>query len=162
MEKHITFKYHEFPGRENLTKDDEDLLDKAFEALENAYSAYSGFSVGAAVLLANGVVVKGNNQENAAYPSGLCAERVAIFSASANYPGVAIKAIAIAAKSQTMLINSPVTPCGACRQVMVEFENHLDSNMRVIMSGASGPVVVTESAHDLMPLVFDGSHLKNQ
>ncbi len=162
MEKHIAFKYNEYPGKENLTDEDLGLLEKAFEAVENAYSAYSGFSVGAAVLLANGVVVKGNNQENAAYPSGLCAERVALFSASANYPGVPIKAIAIVAKSQSLLIDTPVTPCGACRQVMVEFENHLKSEMRVIMSGATGPVIITDSAHQLMPLVFDGSHLKNQ
>ena len=105
---------------EELSKEDQDLLQQATAACKKAYAPYSRFYVGAAILLENGKIVTGNNQENAAYPSGLCAERVAIFKASADYPAAQIKTIAVTASSEEFDIDHPVSPCGACRQVLKE------------------------------------------
>jgi len=133
--KHIVVEYQEYSSAKELVAADQSLLDNAKNAALRAYSPYSHFSVGAAVLLENGEIITGNNQENAAYPSGLCAERVALFAASSRYPGVDVKAIAITAQSTETEITEPVTPCGACRQVMVEYENNSKEPTKVIMSG---------------------------
>ncbi|MBR3700084.1 MAG: cytidine deaminase [Bacteroidales bacterium] len=133
---------------------DAELLRQAHEATGNAYVPYSKFHVGAAVRLANGVVVKGNNIENAAYPSGLCAERVALFSAQAQFPGVAVEALAITACSEIKDVTEPVAPCGACRQVMVETEQRSGSPMRIICQGNTGKVFVFEGVETLMPFIF--------
>lgn len=133
---------------------DAELLRQAHEATGNAYVPYSKFHVGAAVRLANGVVVKGSNIENAAYPSGLCAERVALFSAQAQFPGVAVEALAITACSEIKDVTEPVAPCGACRQVMVETEQRSGSPMRIICQGNTGKVFVFEGVETLMPFVF--------
>ena len=133
---------------------DAELLRQAHEATGNAYVPYSKFHVGAAVRLANGVVVKGSNIENAAYPSGLCAERVAIFSAQAQFPGVAVEALAITACSEIKDVTEPVAPCGACRQVMVETEQRSGSPMRIICQGNTGKVFVFEGVETLMPFIF--------
>lgn len=133
---------------------DAELLRQAHEATGNAYVPYSKFHVGAAVRLANGVVVKGSNIENAAYPSGLCAERVALFSAQAQFPGVAAEALAITACSEIKDVTEPVAPCGACRQVMVETEQRSGSPMRIICQGNTGKVFVFEGVETLMPFVF--------
>ena len=111
----------EYDAVEKLPSADKKLIVIAKKAAETAYAPYSEFHVGAAVMLENGVCIKGNNQENVAYPSGLCAERVAVFAASSQYPGVAIKTIAISAKSKKFKVCGPVTPCGACRQVLAEY-----------------------------------------
>ncbi len=105
-----------------MAADDKLLLEKAEEAVHKAYAPYSEFKVGAALRLANGAVIQGNNQENAAYPSGLCAERVALFYASAQFPSIAVEAIAITVNSPNGLLETPIPPCGACRQVMAETE----------------------------------------
>ena len=133
---------------------DAELLRQAHEATGNAYVPYSKFHVGAAVRLADGVVVKGSNIENAAYPSGLCAERVALFSAQAQFPGVAVEALAITACSEIKDVTEPVAPCGACRQVMVETEQRSGSPMRIICQGNTGKVFVFEGVETLMPFIF--------
>ena len=114
----LTIDYLEYDSIDELSAEDKNLMQQAHEAGKSAYAPYSNFSVGAAVLLENGVIVKGSNQENAAYPTGLCAERVAIFSAAAQFPGVAFKTIAITAKSSKISVSNPVTPCGGCRQAI--------------------------------------------
>ena len=137
IQREIQVAYREYAGIEELSPELAGLVKRAREITGKAYSPYSGFQVGAAVLLANGAVICGNNQENAAYPSGLCAERVAFFHANSNYPGKAIEAIAITAKSKAFIIQKPVTPCGSCRQVMAETENIQKRKIRVLMMGFS-------------------------
>lgn len=133
---------------------DAELLRHAHEAAKNSYAPYSKFHVGAAVRLSNGVIVKGNNVENAAYPSGLCAERVALFSAQAQYPDVPVEAIALTAVSEHSEVNEPIPPCGACRQVMVETEQRSKQPMRIICQGDHGPIMVFDGIETLMPFIF--------
>ena len=139
---------------EELPEQDAELMRRAHEAARNAYAPYSKFKVGAAVRMANGEVVLGNNIENAAYPSGLCAERVAMFGAMAKYPGVPIEALALTAYSDAKSIDDPVAPCGACRQVMVEVEQMSKRPLRVLSQGNSGPVMVFDGVESLMPFIF--------
>ncbi|CCZ09924.1 cytidine deaminase [uncultured Culturomica sp.] len=129
----------------------EAICRKAVEVIPNAYSIYSGFSVGAAVLLENGEIVAGTNQENAAYPSGLCAERTALFYAQSVYPGVKVKALAIAAFNKGIQTEDVVTPCGACRQVMAEVVKRY-GDFEVIMIGRNRSVCL--KASDLLPFAF--------
>jgi len=130
-----------------------ELVDKAREATGNSYSPYSNFSVGAALLLENGEIITGSNQENAAYPSGLCAERVALFYANSQYPGVGIRHLVIAARSKTGFVKSPISPCGSCRQVMVEVEQRQQQPVQVWLVGENGILSISK-ASDLMPLAF--------
>lgn len=152
--------YTEYDSMDTLNKADHELLDSATKACSSAYAPYSGFSVGAAVRLANGKVIIGNNQENSAYPSGLCAERVALFSASANYPGIPVEAIALTATTGRFVMNGPVTPCGACRQVLAEYENLYGSKIKIIMSSTSGQVRILEGSDSLLPFLFHANQLK--
>jgi cytidine deaminase len=126
-----------------------------------AYAPYSQFHVGAAILLENGTMVEGNNQENAAYPSGLCAERVAIFSVGANFPNQLIRAIAITASSANYVSGEPVTPCGACRQSMLEYELKQNTPIAVYLVSPSDEVIVIPSVSQLLPLHFDAKNLRN-
>ena len=146
--------YEVYDSMEELPQPDADLMHRAHEAARNAYAPYSKFKVGAAARLANGAVVTGNNIENAAYPSGLCAERVTMFSAMAQYPGVAIEALAVTAHSAKNTINEPVAPCGACRQVMVEVEQQSKRPLRVLCQGETGPIMVFDGIESLMPFIF--------
>ncbi|MCP4310914.1 MAG: cytidine deaminase [Bacteroidetes bacterium] len=130
-----------------------DLVERAMEAAGKAYAPYSDYHVGAAVLLENGKVFAGNNQENAAYPSGLCAERVAIFYAGAQFPDVPVVSIAITAFADGKFQEDPVTPCGACRQVLYEKEVHGGKAMEVILYGTR-KIQVLSRATDLLPLPF--------
>lgn len=148
-----------FDSEKELETDDFQLLMQARIAAGKAYAPYSRFRVGAAVLLSNGMIILGNNQENAAYPSGLCAERVALFYAFSMYPDEKVVAIAVTALSEKALINKPLTPCGSCRQVMAEYEKKADLNMRVIMQGQEGPVMVVESMKNLLPFSFIDDYL---
>ncbi len=148
-----------FGNESELQKADMDLLEQARLAAEKAYAPYSRFRVGAAVRLANGEIVAGNNQENAAYPSGLCAERVALFYAHSKYPDLAVEAIAITAKGNKGIIDEPLSPCGACRQVMAESEKNSNQPMRVIMQGQQGPVMIAESMKVLLPFSFLDDYL---
>ena len=134
-----------FENVQELPDSIQDLMNKAHQARKRAYAPYSNFMVGAALLLDNGEVVEGNNQENASYPSGLCAERVAAFQAGALYPGVPFKAMAICASNDRLELNRPVPPCGACRQSLVEYELQQQRPFEVYFMGASGPIAMSKS-----------------
>ncbi len=143
----------------DLEKDDLNLLLEARKALSGSHSPYSKFKVGAAIHLANGVIVKGSNQENMAYPSGLCAERVALFAAGSNYPNVLIEAIAVTALADYEL-NEPIAPCGACLQVLAEYQQKQQSKIRIILNGSSEQTYVCEGVENLLPFQFVVSELK--
>ncbi|HEY1040829.1 MAG TPA: cytidine deaminase [Bacteroidia bacterium] len=145
---------------QDLANEDRLLLMHARKSLENAYAPYSHFNVGAAILLENGEIVVGNNQENAAYPSSLCAERVAIYYSGAKYPGVKIKALAVTVKAESQVISEPVTPCGACRQAIAEYETRYEQKIRMIMAGETGKIYISESIESLLPLMFNKKFLK--
>jgi cytidine deaminase len=149
----FTIRLREYDRLEDLTQSQSDLVGKAVEAARNAYAPYSGFHVGAAVLLANGEIFTGNNQENAAYPSGLCAERVAIFYAGSHYPDVPVVSMAIAAIRNGSILTTPVSPCGGCRQVMIEKESVGGTPMEIILYGTE-KIQVIRSASELLPLPF--------
>lgn len=148
-----------FDSMSELPSSIQNLMNKAHEACEKAYAPYSSFKVGAALQLETGEIILGNNQENAAYPSGLCAERVAIFHAGASYPNATITALAITAKSLKNKVTSPVAPCGACRQVLAEYEVKQKSPLVVYFMGETGKIIKANSVKDLLPLIFDNSHL---
>ena len=135
------------------------VLTVAKEQIERSYCPYSGFHVGAGALLANGEIVRGANQENAAYPSGLCAERVALFAAGAQYPDQEVKKLAIACFTGGHFTDEPGAPCGSCRQVMLETEHRYGGKMEVLLYGEKGTLVF-ESAADLLPLTFVSENLK--
>lgn len=144
---------------EELDEKDRKLIDAAKEATARSYAPYSHFSVGAAALLANGVVVTGSNQENAAYPSGTCAERTTLFYANSHYPDQAVDTLAIAARSETGYLDSPIPPCGACRQVLLETEQRFHQPMRILLY-SKNDIYVLEGTKDLLPLSFGGEYLK--
>jgi len=148
-----------FKNLSELSSEDKMIMEKAIEARETAYAPYSRFSVGAAFLLENNEIVIGNNQESAAYPSGMCAERVGIWKVSSDFPGVKIKKLAISASSATSLVNKPVGPCGACRQTLSEYEINQKQPFEVLFMGEVGEVVKTESLLSLLPFSFDSSYL---
>ncbi|WP_241558288.1 cytidine deaminase [Mariniphaga sediminis] len=137
----------------DLPETDQQLVFAAREAVRRAYAPYSGFYVGAALLLANGEVVSGNNQENAAYPTGLCAERVALSYAHSQYPDVAVKTLAVSAFNANGIINEPVKPCGSCRQVMMETEVRGKQLIRIILDGKK-KIQVFEGVSNLLPFAF--------
>jgi cytidine deaminase len=150
-------KFERHKSRETITPEIQPVIDACLEATEKAYAPYSSFHVGAALLLENGMIIKGNNQENAAFPSGLCAERVAIFYAGANHPGVRIMGIAVTAKSVNYTKGEPVTPCGSCRQSLLEYELNQQSDIPIYMVSPSGEVIVSKSIKQLLPLYFEHS-----
>jgi len=138
---------------EEATENIKKLITEAKSATKSAYAPYSGFHVGAAILLSNGKIMTGSNQENAAYPSGLCAERVTVFHANAQYPDASVEAIAIAACHNEEFTVNPCSPCGGCRQVLLETENRFNSPMKVILYGES-KIYELESAKALLPVGF--------
>ena len=142
-----------------LSKEDKTLMDKAIEARKKAYAPYSKFNVGAAFLLENGEVILGNNQESAAYPSGMCAERVGVWKVGSEFPGIIIKKLAISAASTNTKVDKPVGPCGACRQTLSEYEINQKEPMEVLFMGEVGKIVKTESLLSLLPFSFDSSYL---
>lgn len=146
--------YTVFENEAELDPQDAELLRLAHAATFHCYAPYSKFHVGAAARLANGKIVTGSNIENAAYPSGLCAERVALFAAQAQYPDVAVEALAITARSENKTIDEPVAPCGGCRQVMVETEQRSKHPMRVICQGETGSIFAFDGIEPLMPFIF--------
>ena len=155
----ITTSFTVYSSVEELPEDVRELMQKAVAARKNAYAPYSRFRVGAAVLLANGITVQGSNQENAAFPSGLCAERVAVFYAGASYPGIQINKLAITAASDEKEITDAVPPCGACRQSLAEYEMRQDAPIEIWFMGNSGKIYRSESLKNLLPLVFDSTYL---
>ncbi|MCK5028453.1 MAG: cytidine deaminase [Bacteroidales bacterium] len=142
-----------------LEEEQQELIKKAKEAAIKAYAPYSQFEVGAAVLLENGEIIQGNNQENAAYPSGLCAERVAIFYANSKYPNVAIKSIAVTANTKDGIIKDPIPPCGSCLQVMLETEKRLEKDIQVILYGEN-KITIAENINQFLPINFNKEMLK--
>ncbi len=159
IEKEIKVIVFEYEDIEELNTEDQIVVKAAQEALNNAYSPYSKFSVGAAVLLDNGEIVQGSNQENAAYPSGLCAERVALFYANSKYPEASVKTLAISALKAGKIIDNPIPPCGACRQVILETEQRFEQPIKIILAGAKG-IQVVSNAKSLLPLTFGSDWLE--
>lgn len=148
-----------FENLEELFSEDRMLMNKAIQARKNAYAPYSKFSVGAAILLENKEIICGNNQENAAYPSGMCAERVAVWKAGSEYPNVKIIKIAITASSSITKVDKPVGPCGACRQSLSEYEIKQKQHFEILFMGETGQIIKTTSLQSLLPFSFDSSYL---
>lgn len=144
---------------EELPKEAKDLMAQARDARKASYSPYSNFKVGAAVLLEDGTVIKGSNQENASFPIGQCAERTAIFAAGANHPNKLIKMIAITAGSSVKITKKPVPPCGICRQSIAEYEVKQQQPIGIYFMGEVGEVIFSSSLANILPLVFDNSEL---
>jgi len=149
----FTIRTLEYDRKEDLSTEQAALIQAALAAAKQAYAPYSQYQVGAAALLANGITLTGSNQENAAYPSGLCAERVALFYAGSQYPGVAVEKLAIAARSEDGFQSAPVAPCGACRQVLYETESRGEHPMEILLYGTE-KIQVLRTATDLLPLPF--------
>ena len=158
-ENQIQIHYNIYQWHE-LSERYKSLMDQSIVSQNNAYAPYSNFKVGAAILLENGTIFTGNNQENSAYPSGLCAERVAIFACSAQNPNIKIKVIAISANSEKVDINTVLAPCGSCRQSMYEYESKQNAPIKVLLKGLDNEVVEFLSVEDLLPLVFQCDGLK--
>jgi len=144
----------QFNSIEELNTVSKNLMLSAKEAAKNAYAPYSKFNVGCALLLENGEIILGNNQENIAYPSGLCAERTAVFYAGANFPNIPIKMLAVTAFAKSYEVNQPVMPCGACLQSMSEFELRFSKPIQIILQGNSGPIYVAEGTKTFLPFQF--------
>ena len=154
MKKQLTVNYQEFVSVDEMNENDRELVRLAIEATGLSYAPYSHFNVGAAVLLDDGTIVKGANQENAAYPSGLCAERTAMFAAGAAYPDRNMNAIAVAAKQNGNICPEPAAPCGACRQVMAQYQTKAGHPVSVILVG-SEKIMKFSRVDDLLPFIFD-------
>ncbi len=152
--KQINIKIREFDSEAELSAEERKLLNEAVGAIDSSYAPYSEFHVGTAVLLENGGVVTAGNQENAAYPSGLCAERVALFYAQSKYPDIAIKTIALTAATEQFDICTPLAPCGACRQVIAEAENRQQLPIIILMRGNTGPIYKVTGIESLLPFAF--------
>lgn len=152
MEKTQTIHYQECKKSE-LSESDRKLLEAAIEATENAYAPYSNFHVGAALRLADSTIVKGSNQENIAYPSGLCAERTALFAAGSQYPDSVIETLAIVGRNQQGILTA-ASPCGACRQVMVEVETRQGKKLRVICYFSEDKILIFDGVECLLPFIF--------
>jgi len=160
VNEEIKFNIKVYNSIDELNNEDAYLLREARSVTQFAYAPYSNFLVGAFAKLANGETVKGTNQENAAYPAGICAERTLMSTASSLFPGVGIETIAISYHNLNGNSNHPVSPCGICRQSFVEFQVRTNQPIRIILSGMEGKVQIIENALDLLPLVFDADDLK--
>jgi len=155
----ITSSFSEYDSLDELPKDVQNLMDQAVEIRKKAYAPYSQFRVGTALLLDNGKIVLGSNQENAAYPSGLCAERVAIFYAGSIYPEAKILKIAITAASDTNQTKAPIPPCGSCRQSIAEYEIKQETPIEIYFMGEIGSIYQSASLKNLLPFMFDKKFL---
>lgn len=154
IEKHLNIAYSEYASIDEMEREDAELCRAAIAALDGSYAPYSKFNVGAAVRLTDGTVVKGANQENAAYPSGICAERTAMFAASANYPDQEMCSIAVVGAQNGAICPEPATPCGACRQVMAQYQTRAGAPMSVILIGGDR-IWKFERVDDVLPFIFD-------
>ena len=152
--KEIKIAYTEYNSIDELLPEDRQLAEAAIDAASHSYAPYSNFNVGAAVMFDDGVIIKGSNQENAAYASGMCAERTALFYAGASRPEVPMTAIALAASHNGILCATPATPCGACRQVMAQYQMRSGKNMQILMVGAD-KIWKFQKVDDILPLIFD-------
>jgi len=158
IERKIEIEY-QFVQLSELSKEEQDLVEKAKAATSNSYANYSHFNVGAACLLEDGKIIIGANQENAAFPSGLCAERTAVFAAQANHPELSIKTIAIAAKNSNGFLKDPISPCGACRQVILEIEDRYKHPVQILLYGTDG-IYCFKSIKDLLPFSFVDANMR--
>lgn len=154
LQKTIDIPVEIYQDIQALEKKDQVLLEAARLATQNAYAPYSKFRVGAAIRLSNGQLITGTNQENASFPAGICAERVALSAASAVYPGVAVNTLAISYFNETGDADQPISPCGICRQTLSEYEQRFGQTIRLVLGGKSGPVYIIRHASDLLPLAF--------
>ncbi|MCJ8291961.1 MAG: cytidine deaminase [Crocinitomicaceae bacterium] len=154
MKQEITVSFDRFDHWNELVQSDQELVERAYKVGKTAYAPYSKFHVGASVLLSNGQIVTGSNQENIAYPSGLCAERVALFCTGANFPGEQIETLCVVAEGDLLPIDKILSPCGACRQVMLETEVRQKKSYRIILVSQNGVTIIFNSAVDLLPLAF--------
>jgi cytidine deaminase len=148
-----------YDGLQELPDESRLLMEQAMTTKNSAYAPYSKFKVGAAVLLGNGKMVTGNNQENAAYPSGMCAERIAFWNAATLYPNEIIVKLAITASSSSHTLKEPVAPCGACRQTLLEYELNQEQVVEVYLMGEEGKIIKVHALVDLLPIAFDRSFL---
>jgi len=160
IEKKIITTFYQ-TDKTSLNQEENNLVDYAIQSLESAYAPYSGFLVGASLLLENGKIISGNNQENVAYPSGLCAERVAIYYAGAQFPNLKIKKIAISAISKKFNFTDIVSPCGSCRQAIAEYEIKQEDNIKILLHHSNDSIIIVNSVSDLLPLMFKSKDLKN-
>ena len=143
-----------------LDTQEQELINNAKSVFQTAYAPYSGFIVGASVLLENGKIINGSNQENVAYPSGLCAERVAMFYVGAKFPNIKIKTIAVSVLSKSFEVKDVISPCGACRQVMAEYEDKQGEPIKVILHSPTDQVLIANKVEDLLPFMFKSPDLK--
>jgi cytidine deaminase len=155
----ITTHFNVFESIKELPEEIQHLMQEAIAIRQSAYAPYSKFKVGVAILLDNGKIVLGSNQENAAYPSGLCAERVAIFHAGAVYPNAKILKMAISAASENTTTSAPIPPCGSCRQSIAEYEIKQNTPIEIYFMGEIGSIYKSESLRNLLPLLFDKKFL---
>ena len=162
MKKTLTFKFDVFKNIDELAECDRDLLIKSRKVTKKAYAPYSHFHVGAAALLENGKMVEGTNQENASFPAGLCAERTLLSTASSLFPNIPINTLAISYHNanQGTTSNHPISPCGVCRQSLIEFQLRTKSTMRIILSGMEGDIYIIEDAKQLLPLSFTAEDMQ--
>lgn len=154
MEKILTIQFRELESWKLLNDSDQELVKKAYEISQNAYAPYSEFYVGASVQMANGAILAGSNQENIAYPSGLCAERVVLFYAGSQFPKTKIDTICVVAKGDLLPFDKILSPCGACRQVMLETEIRQTNEMRVILVSQNEKTLIFNNVKDLLPFAF--------
>lgn len=155
----ITTDFDVFESIQELPADVQNLIQEAVTIRKTAYAPYSNFKVGAAILLSNGKIILGSNQENAAYPSGLCAERVAIYHAGSVYPEATILKMVISAASGSSTTDAPIPPCGACRQSIAEYEIKQNNPIKIYFMGEIGPIYKSDSLKNLLPLLFDKKFL---
>ena len=154
MEKKITINYREYNHWNELNSEDIELIENAFKVSLDAYAPYSNFHVGASLRMEDSSIILGSNQENIAYPSGLCAERVALFYAGAIYPNLKIKKICVVAKGDLIPVENYISPCGSCRQVMAESQNRQNEPIQIILVSQNNRVLVFHSVSDLIPFMF--------
>jgi len=162
MKKDYLFSYTSLASSDELSKEDQQLLEDARQAVYKAYAPYSNFRVGAAALLKTGEIVSGANQENASYPAGICAERSVLATISSLYKDAIILKMAISFFNENGSSNYPITPCGFCRQALLETIHHTGQSMQLILSGMEGEVLLVEDAKQLLPLSFTGNDLKRK
>ena len=160
MHKKFEFEYEEFDEKQEMKAEDLALLNAAYDAVATAFAPYSKFKVGAAALLSNGQIVIGSNQESASYPVGICAERNLLNSIGSQFSSETILAMAISYDTDKAACNEPISPCGMCRQSLLDFENRYQSPIKIILAGRTGPIMVVAAAKNLLPFGFDGAILK--
>jgi len=151
-----------YENMNEFNENEKKLILAAINASNNAYAKYSNFRVGSAVLLSNNEIITGSNQENAVFPLGLCAERVALFSASNKYPKVPIIALALSTKKNLKQDEIPVFPCGSCRHSLIEQEGKFNNKIKLFITGTNGKIFVVETVQDILPFAFVGDELKNE